>query len=71
MAAPGPSVPRAPYPPIEAYATYMLPAPGPGNHVIYVEESGNKAGKPVVLLHGGPGGGTNPMMRQYHDPACV
>lgn len=30
--------------------------------------SGNPNGKPVVVLHGGPGGGTNPSMRQYFDP---
>ena len=37
-------------------------------HDIYFEECGNPAGKPVVLLHGGPGGGINPLMRRYHDP---
>ena len=47
----------------------MLPAPGPGGHTIYVEESGNPEGKPAVVLHGGPGGGSNPAMRQLHDPA--
>jgi len=26
-------------------------------HTIHVEESGNKYGKPVIFLHGGPGGG--------------
>ena len=28
-----------------------------GSHKIYFEESGNPDGKPVVFLHGGPGGG--------------
>ena len=37
-------------------------------HEIYFEECGNMQGKPVVLLHGGPGGGSNPLMRRYHDP---
>jgi proline iminopeptidase len=23
----------------------------------------------VIVLHGGPGGGSNPTMRRYHDPA--
>jgi proline iminopeptidase len=37
-------------------------------HEIYFEECGSPAGKPAVLLHGGPGGGINPVMRRYHDP---
>ena len=37
-------------------------------HTIYVEESGNKNGKPVVFLHGGPGGGVDPKYRRYFDP---
>ncbi len=37
-------------------------------HEIYYEQSGNPAGKPVVVLHGGPGGGISPMLRQMHDP---
>src|SRR5579864_8438898 len=40
-----------------------------GVHEIYFEESGNPAGKPAVFLHGGPGGGTDPTMRQFFDPA--
>nr|WP_102868325.1 prolyl aminopeptidase [Pseudovibrio exalbescens] len=38
-------------------------------HTIYYEESGNPDGKPVVILHGGPGGGSSPAMRRLHDPA--
>ena len=37
-------------------------------HEIYYEACGNPDGKPAVLLHGGPGGGINPLMRRYHDP---
>jgi proline iminopeptidase len=37
-------------------------------HEIYYEESGNPRGKPVVFLHGGPGGGTDPKMRRFFDP---
>lgn len=37
-------------------------------HTIYYEECGNPRGKPVIILHGGPGAGCNPMMRRYHDP---
>ena len=36
-------------------------------HTIYWEESGNPQGKPVVVLHGGPGGGCPPSYRQYFD----
>ena len=38
-------------------------------HELYWEESGNPQGKPVVFLHGGPGGGTDPRMRRFFDPA--
>jgi proline iminopeptidase len=37
-------------------------------HEIYYEESGNPNGKPVVFLHGGPGGGTDPKMRRFFNP---
>ncbi len=37
-------------------------------HRIYVEQCGNPDGLPVVVLHGGPGGGCNPSMRRYFDP---
>ncbi len=37
-------------------------------HRLYFEESGNPRGKPVVFLHGGPGGGTSPEMRRFFDP---
>ena len=37
-------------------------------HELYYEESGNPEGRPVVFLHGGPGGGTNPQMRRFFDP---
>jgi proline iminopeptidase len=38
-------------------------------HTLYWEESGNPNGKPVVFLHGGPGGGTEPRHRTFFDPA--
>ena len=38
-------------------------------HRIYVEESGNPHGRPVLVLHGGPGGGCSPFMRRFFDPA--
>jgi proline iminopeptidase len=37
-------------------------------HELYYEESGNPDGKPVVFLHGGPGGGTDAKMRRFFDP---
>ncbi len=37
-------------------------------HELHVEESGNPEGKPVIFLHGGPGGGTSPKHRRYFDP---
>jgi proline iminopeptidase len=37
-------------------------------HEMYFEESGNPKGKPVVFLHGGPGGGTEPKHRRFFDP---
>jgi proline iminopeptidase len=36
---------------------------------LYYEQCGNPLGKPVVLLHGGPGAGCSPKMRRFHDPA--
>ena len=38
-------------------------------HSIYVEQSGNPDGLPVVVFHGGPGGGASPAMRRYFDPS--
>jgi len=40
----------------------------PGGHDLYWEESGNPEGKPVVFLHGGPGGGTDPRQRRFFHP---
>jgi proline iminopeptidase len=56
------------YPPIEPHAQGMLPV-GQGNH-IHWEVSGNPAGRPAVVLHGGPGSGCVPGMRRYFDPAA-
>jgi proline iminopeptidase len=39
-------------------------------HQVYWEVSGNPGGKPVVFLHGGPGGGTSPLQRRFFDPAA-
>lgn len=58
---------RTYYPPIEAYRTGRLPVSH--GHELYFEESGNPNGKPVVFVHGGPGGGTEPKQRRFFDPA--
>lgn len=54
------------YPAIEPYAQMMLDVPG--GHRLYVEQCGNPKGVPVVVLHGGPGGGCSPTMRRFFDP---
>jgi proline iminopeptidase len=38
-------------------------------HEIYFEQCGNPRGQPAVVLHGGPGGGITPFLRQMHDPS--
>jgi len=55
------------YPPIEPYRTGMLPVDG--RHTLYWELSGSPDGKPVVFLHGGPGGASAPVHRRLFDPA--
>ncbi len=55
------------YPEIEPYATGTLQVDA--RHTLYYEQCGNPDGKPVVLLHGGPGAGSNAKMRRFHDPA--
>ena len=54
------------YPPIEPYDQGKLKVSD--LHTIHYEQSGNPQGKPVIFLHGGPGGGITPMYRQYFDP---
>jgi len=54
------------YPAIEPYRVHRLKVSE--LHELQVEESGNPGGKPVVFLHGGPGGGTSPKHRRYFDP---
>jgi proline iminopeptidase len=58
---------RGLYPDIAPFRTGRLGVSG--GHEIYFEESGNPTGKPVVFLHGGPGGGTEAKHRRYFDPA--
>src|SRR5882672_10899463 len=57
---------RGAYPPIEPFRTGFLRVSDV--HELYFEESGKPDGKPVVFLHGGPGGGTDAKMRTFFDP---
>ena len=54
------------YPEIEPYRTGRLRVSDV--HELHFEECGNPAGKPVVFLHGGPGGGTDGKMRRFFHP---
>ncbi|MBR9841563.1 MAG: prolyl aminopeptidase [Rhodobacteraceae bacterium] len=54
------------YPPVEPFDQRVLDM-GDG-HRVYFEQSGNRNGIPVLVVHGGPGGGSSPAMRRYFDP---
>jgi proline iminopeptidase len=54
------------FPEIEPFDQGMLPVSD--LHQIYYEQSGNLRGKPIVFLHGGPGGGSDPIHRRFYDP---
>jgi proline iminopeptidase len=54
------------YPEIEPYDHGMLDV-GDG-HEIYWETCGNPAGKPALVVHGGPGTGCSANLRRYFDP---
>jgi len=54
------------FPPIKANHSRMLAVDAP--HEIYVEESGNARGLPVLFVHGGPGAGCEDKHRSYFDP---
>jgi proline iminopeptidase len=54
------------YPAIEPYETGRIKVSD--IHDVYFEVSGNPKGKPAVVCHGGPGGGTTPSMRRYFNP---
>ena len=56
------------YPEIEPYDRGLLDV-GDGN-LVYWETCGNPAGKPAIVLHGGPGSGCTPGARRYFDPAA-
>ena len=54
------------YPPIKANRQLWMPVDS--QHEIYVEESGNPQGLPVLFVHGGPGAGCEDKHRSYFDP---
>jgi proline iminopeptidase len=54
------------YPPLDPYQKHYLHVSN--LHKIYFEESGNPKGIPILFLHGGPGGGTEPDHRRLYDP---
>jgi proline iminopeptidase len=58
---------RSLYPDLEPYDSGFLAVDA--RHRLYYEQCGNPSGKPVVLLHGGPGAGCSAKMRRFHDPA--
>ena len=47
--------------------THAIPVPH--GHVLHVEESGDPAGLCALVLHGGPGSGSSPLLRRFFDPA--
>ena len=54
------------YPEIKPYATHQLRADA--IHTLYIEESGEPEGIPILFLHGGPGAGCEPLHRRFFDP---
>ncbi len=54
------------YPEIEPYETGFLEVTD--GHTLYWEECGNPQGKPILFVHGGPGGGTEPYQRRFFNP---
>lgn len=54
------------YPSIKPYAVHEFSVGSP--HVLYVEETGNPDGKPIIVLHPGPGAGGNTHLRRFFDP---
>ncbi|WP_067869354.1 prolyl aminopeptidase [Neptuniibacter marinus] len=57
---------RTLYPEISSYHKLNLPVDD--LHTLYIEESGNPKGIPVIFIHGGPGGGTSSAHRRFFNP---
>ncbi|HET7794338.1 MAG TPA: alpha/beta fold hydrolase [Rhizobacter sp.] len=58
---------RTLYPEFAPYRVHALPVSG--GHVLHVEESGLPEGIAALVLHGGPGSGSSPLLRRFFDPA--
>jgi proline iminopeptidase len=54
------------YAEIEPYRIHRLEV---DEYHLYLEESGNPEGLPVLFLHGGPGAGSSPYHRRFFNPA--
>src|SRR5260221_403953 len=54
------------FPEIQPYSDGYLDLDG--LHKMYWQQSGNPDGLPVVVIHGGPGAGLNPLHRRFFDP---
>ena len=54
------------FPEIKPNSVHRLPVSG--GHELYVEESGNSRGLPVLFVHGGPGAGCDEKHRRFFDP---
>ena len=55
------------FPEIEPFNNFYLPKKN--MHEVYVEESGNPEGVPIIFMHGGPGGGCGNKQRRFFDPS--
>ena len=54
------------YPAIKPYAQHELEVGAP--HQLFIEETGNPDGIPVIVLHPGPGACSDPHLRRFFDP---
>jgi proline iminopeptidase len=54
------------YPEIKPYAEHSIQVSD--LHTIHVEECGNPKGLTVLVVHGGPGAGSDPVLRRFFDP---
>ncbi len=57
---------RTLYPEIQPLREYRIETSD--GHQLYVEESGNPSGLPVLFVHGGPGGGCSATQRRFFNP---
>jgi proline iminopeptidase len=57
---------RTLYPPMQPFDDGMLAVSD--RHTVHYEQAGNPDGKPAIFVHGGPGGGIEPVYRRFFDP---